>query len=148
MNFQVFHVNPGKKLKKKDVNNNLSHFMSVFPSVQYSFPQITFSRHDLCVENSSSNLFSLSKIYFWLAFDRSNGIDCERGQKIHIRIFNFIKSCRTCVNIFEILIPHFMKVGGSLYLLQNSMDDSPICGYEFSGHSFCPNPNQLTFLDI
>ena len=32
MNFQVFHVNPGKKLKKKDVNNDLSHFMSVFPS--------------------------------------------------------------------------------------------------------------------
>ena len=33
MNFQVFHVNPGKKLKKKDVNNNLSHFMSVFPNI-------------------------------------------------------------------------------------------------------------------
>ena len=32
MNFQVFHVNPGKKLKKKDVNNDLSHFMSVFPN--------------------------------------------------------------------------------------------------------------------
>ena len=32
MNFQVFHVNPGKKLKKNDVNNNLSHFMSVFPT--------------------------------------------------------------------------------------------------------------------
>ena len=31
MNFQVFHVNPGKKLKKKDVNNNFSHFMLVFP---------------------------------------------------------------------------------------------------------------------
>ena len=31
MIFQVFHVNPGKKLKKKDVNNDLSHFMSVFP---------------------------------------------------------------------------------------------------------------------
>ena len=103
-----------------------------------------FSSWFVCVENSSSNLFSLSKIYFWLAFDRSNGIDCERGQKIHIRIFNFIKSCRTCVNIFEILIPHFMKVGGSLYLLQNSMDDSPICCYEFSGNFFCPNPKQLT----
>ena len=35
MNFQVFHVNPGKKLKKKDVNNDLSHFMSVFPNVEY-----------------------------------------------------------------------------------------------------------------
>ena len=32
MNFQVFHVNWGKKLKKKDVNNDLSHFMSVFPN--------------------------------------------------------------------------------------------------------------------
>ena len=34
MNFQVFHVNPGKKLKKKDVNNDLSHFMPVFPSMR------------------------------------------------------------------------------------------------------------------
>ena len=32
MNFQVFHMNPGKKLKKKDVNNDLSHFMPVFPN--------------------------------------------------------------------------------------------------------------------
>ena len=32
MKFQAFHVNPGEKLKKKDVNNNLSNFMSVFPS--------------------------------------------------------------------------------------------------------------------
>ena len=37
MNFQVFHVNPGKKLKKKDVNNDLSHFMSVFPTSHF-FP--------------------------------------------------------------------------------------------------------------
>ena len=34
MKFQVFHVNPGEKLKKKDVNNDLSHFMSVFPTDQ------------------------------------------------------------------------------------------------------------------
>ena len=33
MKFQAFHVNPGEKLKKKDVNNDLSNFMSVFPSV-------------------------------------------------------------------------------------------------------------------
>ena len=33
MKFQAFHVNPGEKLKKKDVNNNLSNFMSVFPTV-------------------------------------------------------------------------------------------------------------------
>ena len=33
MKFQVFHMNPGEKLKKKDVNNDLSHFMSVFPSI-------------------------------------------------------------------------------------------------------------------
>ena len=32
MKFQAFHVNPGEKLKKKDVNNDLSNFMSVFPS--------------------------------------------------------------------------------------------------------------------
>ena len=38
MNFQVFHVNPGKKLKKKDVNNDLSHFMSVFPNTRYAHP--------------------------------------------------------------------------------------------------------------
>ena len=34
MKFQAFHVNPGEKLKKKDVNNDLSNFMSVFPSMQ------------------------------------------------------------------------------------------------------------------
>ena len=33
MKFQAFHVNPGEKLKKKDVNNDLSNFMSVFPNV-------------------------------------------------------------------------------------------------------------------
>ena len=32
MKFQAFHVNPGEKLKKNDVNNDLSNFMSVFPS--------------------------------------------------------------------------------------------------------------------
>ena len=37
MKFQVFHVNPGEKLKKKDVNNDLSHFMSVFPSPDRGF---------------------------------------------------------------------------------------------------------------
>ena len=31
MKFQAFHVNPGEKLKKKDVDNDLSNFMSVFP---------------------------------------------------------------------------------------------------------------------
>ena len=33
MKFQAFHVNPGEKLKGKDVNNDLSNFMSVFPIV-------------------------------------------------------------------------------------------------------------------
>ena len=33
MKFQAFHVNPGEKLKKKDVNNDLSNFMSVFPII-------------------------------------------------------------------------------------------------------------------
>ena len=33
MKFQAFHVNPGEKLKKKDVNNDLSNFMSVFPNM-------------------------------------------------------------------------------------------------------------------
>ena len=33
MKFQAFHVNPGEKPKKKDVNNDLSNFMSVFPNV-------------------------------------------------------------------------------------------------------------------
>ena len=31
MKFQAFHMNPGEKLKKKDVINDLSNFMSVFP---------------------------------------------------------------------------------------------------------------------
>ena len=42
-----------------------------------------------------------------------------------------ILSVITMINIFKKLIPHFMKVGGSLFLLQNGMDDSPICGNEF-----------------
>ena len=33
MKFQVFHVNPREKLKKKDDNNNLSHFFINFPSM-------------------------------------------------------------------------------------------------------------------
>ena len=33
MKFQAFHVNPGEKLKKKDFNNDLSNFMSVFPNL-------------------------------------------------------------------------------------------------------------------
>ena len=61
MNFQVFHVNPGKKLKKKDVNNNLSHFMTVFPSLQLRMGirmtiekagilalQVALTLHDFC----------------------------------------------------------------------------------------------------
>ena len=32
MKFRAFHVNPGEKLKKKDVNNDFSNFMSVFPT--------------------------------------------------------------------------------------------------------------------
>ena len=32
MKFQAFHVNPGEKLKKKDVDNDLSNFKSVFPT--------------------------------------------------------------------------------------------------------------------
>ena len=47
-------------------------------------------------------------------------------------------------NILKKLIPHIMKVGGSVYLLQNGMDDSPMCGNEFPGNFFRPNPNQLT----
>ena len=35
MKFQAFHVNPGEKLKKKDVNNDLSNFMSVFPNTYW-----------------------------------------------------------------------------------------------------------------
>ena len=39
MKFQAFHVNPGEKLKKKDVNNDLSNFMSVFPIARTLFIQ-------------------------------------------------------------------------------------------------------------
>ena len=34
MKFQAFHMNPGEKLKKKDVDNDLSNFMSVFPTIE------------------------------------------------------------------------------------------------------------------
>ena len=37
MKFQAFHVNPGEKLKEKDVNNDLSNFMSVFPNVRLKY---------------------------------------------------------------------------------------------------------------
>ena len=52
MNFQVFHVNPGKKLKKKDVNNDLSHFMSVFPTLLQ--PQLNqfFWAHQWAIMNN------------------------------------------------------------------------------------------------
>ena len=33
MKFQAVHVNPGEKLKKKYVTNDLSNFMSVFPTL-------------------------------------------------------------------------------------------------------------------
>ena len=39
MKFQAFHVNPGEKLKKKDVDNDLSNFMSVFPIMYYVLPE-------------------------------------------------------------------------------------------------------------
>ena len=59
------------------------------------------------------------------------------------KIFKKSQKC-TPLNSFKKLIPHIMKVGGSLYLLQNGMDDSPMCGNEFRGKFFRPNPNQLT----
>ena len=40
MKFQAFHVNSGEKLKKKDVNNNLSHFMTVFPTAYNSIASV------------------------------------------------------------------------------------------------------------
>ena len=45
MKFQAFHVNPGEKLKKKDVNNDLSNFMSVFPIVGiYNFEYFEYKK--------------------------------------------------------------------------------------------------------
>ena len=44
MKFQAFHVNPGEKLKEKDVNNDLSNFMSVFPNQGHA----TFFGQMLC----------------------------------------------------------------------------------------------------
>ena len=48
MKFQAFHVNPGEKLKKKDVNNDLSNFMSVFPTIGIMNTEFDFQniRHD------------------------------------------------------------------------------------------------------
>ena len=45
MKFQAFHVNPGEKLKKKDVNNDLSNFMSVFPIVHLQLSKIFVDKH-------------------------------------------------------------------------------------------------------
>ena len=47
-------------------------------------------------------------------------------------------------NILKKLIPHIMEVGGSVYLLQNGMDDSPTCGNIKSRRIFHPTQNQLT----
>ena len=53
MNFQVFHVNPGKKLKKKDVNNDLSHFMSVFPNPHVFFKILALACQNLPISYDS-----------------------------------------------------------------------------------------------
>ena len=45
---------------------------------------------------------------------------------------------------FQDINTTFHESRGSLYLLQNGMDDSHICGNEFPGKIFHPNPNQLT----
>ena len=64
--------------------------------------------------------------------------------------FPFIRyvslECNHHINFFKKLIPHFMKVGGSACLLQNGMDDSPICGNEFPGNFFHPNPETADML--
>ena len=54
MKFQAFHVNPGEKLKKKDVNNDHSNFMSVFPNIYLYSRGISFNIFDMiyCVELS------------------------------------------------------------------------------------------------
>ena len=47
-------------------------------------------------------------------------------------------------NICSFLKPHIMKVGRSVYLLQNGMDDSPTCGNIKFRRIFHPTQNQLT----
>ena len=49
MKFQAFHVNPGEKLKKKDVNNDLSNFMSVFPNAKPLFRESCFKEINVLV---------------------------------------------------------------------------------------------------
>ena len=45
---------------------------------------------------------------------------------------------------FEEIDTTYHESRGVGYLLQNGMDDSPMCGNEFPGKIFRPNPNQLT----
>ena len=61
----------------------------------------------------------------------------------YCKVAKIFKKSQKCTprNSFKKLIPHIMKVGGSLYLLQNGMDDSR---NEFRGKLFRLNPNQLT----
>ena len=49
-------------------------------------------------------------------------------------------------NILKKLIPHIMKVGGSVYLLQNGMYDSPMCGNEFPEKIFSSKPKSADML--
>ena len=76
MKFQAFHVNPGEKLKKKDVNNDLSHFMSVFPN-----------NHTHQFLSESILFFKLTSYYVNLApgiGDLCTAIVCLLNSNLHI----------------------------------------------------------------
>ena len=60
------------------------------------------------------------------------------------QLSNVCTNCNQILNIFKILIPHFMYLSrGTLYLLQNGMDDTYVV-MNFLEIFFCLNPNQLT----
>ena len=55
MKFQAFHVNPGEKLKEKDVNNDLSNFMSVFPNLQPAGNSVVYMIRPQLMSDGASN---------------------------------------------------------------------------------------------
>ena len=74
MKFQAFHVNPGEKLKKKDVNNDLSNFMSVFPNI-YHFVSLPTSQQicQIALGKTTPALITIYTLYwhFYLAKKRN-----------------------------------------------------------------------------
>ena len=82
MKFQVFHVNPREKLKKKDDNNDLSHFFIIFPS-KYMPEKIEYIKE--IYNHTDTNIF-----LGHFSFRKNNRITKKLAipQRLEINIFD------------------------------------------------------------